>query len=411
MVMKKTGFVLVLLMVFFLGVKSGQSACSYSIILTDDYGDGWNGGLVSVSVNGTEVLSNLTISSGYGPETHYFNVETGDVISTDYTAGGWGYENSYTILDADGNFVAEDGGGGSTPQGLTNILAVCGGTIIVNKQTIPDGATGTFTFSGDAAGSIADGEQIVVNGLDPGTYTSIEAVSFGWELTSMVCDDGNSTVNLGTGTVTFQLEEGETVTCTFTNTELDSDSDGVSDRSEGAGDRDNDGISDYEDYDPTGYFYDEADGRIIPGGLIEVAGPGTVNLIQDGSNGFYQFTTDGTPGIYTVTVTLPPNYEWSQGCVEQGVLDPTGQTNPHVLGSGEDGTTGHLSSNQCTAFYLQFDLEAGDPFIFNNNLSLARSTSIPTLSEWGMIILTLLLSCSFVWINLRQRRYGSRSKV
>ncbi|GIW20908.1 MAG: hypothetical protein KatS3mg065_1204 [Chloroflexota bacterium] len=37
------------------------------------------------------------------------------------------------------------------------------GTIIVEKQTNPDGATDEFTFTGDAAGTIADGEQIVVS--------------------------------------------------------------------------------------------------------------------------------------------------------------------------------------------------------------------------------------------------------
>lgn len=30
---------------------------------------------------------------------------------------------------------------------------------------------------------------------------------------------------------------------------------------------------------------------------------------------------------------------------------------------------------------------------------------IPTLSEWGIIILTILLSCSIAWITFRQRRY------
>ncbi len=50
------------------------------------------------------------------------------------------------------------------------------GTIIVEKQTLPDGTPGTFAFSGDAAGSIGDNGQIVVSNLLPGTYTSTEAV-------------------------------------------------------------------------------------------------------------------------------------------------------------------------------------------------------------------------------------------
>ena len=91
------------------------------------------------------------------------------------------------------------------------------GTIIVEKQTLPDGTPGTFAFSGDAAGSIGDNGQIVVSNLLPGTYTSTEAVAEGWILTAIACNDANSTGALGTRTATFTLEAGETVKCTFTN--------------------------------------------------------------------------------------------------------------------------------------------------------------------------------------------------
>jgi len=91
------------------------------------------------------------------------------------------------------------------------------GTIVVEKQTDPDGAPDDFTFIGDATGTISDGQQIVVSGLQPGTYTSTETVPAGWDLTSIVCDDNNSSGNLSNRSATFRLEAGETVTCTFTN--------------------------------------------------------------------------------------------------------------------------------------------------------------------------------------------------
>jgi uncharacterized repeat protein (TIGR01451 family) len=91
------------------------------------------------------------------------------------------------------------------------------GTIIVEKQTVPDGAAQQFSFSGDASGSIGDNGQIVVANLLPGTYTSTEAAADGWNLTSIACSDANSTGALGTRTATFTLEAGETVKCTFTN--------------------------------------------------------------------------------------------------------------------------------------------------------------------------------------------------
>lgn len=94
------------------------------------------------------------------------------------------------------------------------------GTIIVEKQTNPADDPAQFTFTGDAAGTIGDNGQIVVDDLSPGTYTSTESALAGWDLTSIVCDDGASaTPSTSAGaTATFNLDPGETVRCTFTNT-------------------------------------------------------------------------------------------------------------------------------------------------------------------------------------------------
>ena len=97
------------------------------------------------------------------------------------------------------------------------------GTIIVEKQTNPNGAPGNFTFTGTAAGTIADNGIITVTNLVPGTYTSTEADPSAslFALTSIVCNDGSSaspsTGNLATRTATFRLDPGETVRCVFTN--------------------------------------------------------------------------------------------------------------------------------------------------------------------------------------------------
>ena len=82
------------------------------------------------------------------------------------------------------------------------------GTIIVEKQTTPDDAPDSFTFTGDATGTITDGGQIVVSGLPPGAYQSVETVPAGWTLTQIVCDDTNSTGDVLDFTANFQLEAG-----------------------------------------------------------------------------------------------------------------------------------------------------------------------------------------------------------
>src|SRR5207253_1148904 len=58
------------------------------------------------------------------------------------------------------------------------------GTIVVKKVTNPSpDTTDSFTFSGDAAGSIKDGGTITVPNLVPGTYHSTEAAAAGFDLT------------------------------------------------------------------------------------------------------------------------------------------------------------------------------------------------------------------------------------
>jgi hypothetical protein len=56
------------------------SQCTHTIRLTDTFGDGWNGGAVSVSVNGTVVLTNITLLTGLGPVNYNFTATSGQTI-------------------------------------------------------------------------------------------------------------------------------------------------------------------------------------------------------------------------------------------------------------------------------------------------------------------------------------------
>ncbi len=171
----------------------------------------------------------------------------------------------------------------------------------------------------------------------------------------------------------------------------DLDGDGVNDLLESASeDRDGDGIPDQEDYDPTGYFYCEENGRILTGGGISVSGPagsnsalGTANnitIVQDGSNGYYQFYVTA-PGRYTLSPTYPDTGAPSTRRPVQNVaLDVTSMlpSNPGILGSSEFGDTGELadfSAETNTPFYFTFDIEAGDPSILMNNIPLQHCGS------------------------------------
>lgn len=88
------------------------------------------------------------------------------------------------------------------------------GHIIVAKQTNPAGVSETFSFSGDAAGVIGDGDTIDVE-VVAGQYQSTETTSANWQLEGISCDDDNSSGN--GATATFNVTAGEIVTCTFSN--------------------------------------------------------------------------------------------------------------------------------------------------------------------------------------------------
>jgi hypothetical protein len=110
---------LILLLMVMLSSSVIFAQCDYQIELTDPgYGDGWNGGKVTVFVNGSAVLTDITLSSGSGPEYHTFNVSPNGSITTDYTGGGWSYENHYNIIDPDGVVVFSTGHPNGTPQDL-----------------------------------------------------------------------------------------------------------------------------------------------------------------------------------------------------------------------------------------------------------------------------------------------------
>ena len=82
------------------------------------------------------------------------------------------------------------------------------------------GGTGTFAYTGTPSGSIAVNNGTITQNVAPGAYSSVEGAATGWDLTSIACDDSNSTGSVSTRTASFNVEAGETVTCTFTNTKL-----------------------------------------------------------------------------------------------------------------------------------------------------------------------------------------------
>lgn len=106
------------------------------------------------------------------------------------------------------------------------------GTITIVKEAIP---TSDDNFSFDVNSGFPGGDfELEDDGNDnnggteesktvtvvTGQYTVEEDGESGWKLTNLICDDQNSTVNLGNKRATINVEANETIICTFTNQKL-----------------------------------------------------------------------------------------------------------------------------------------------------------------------------------------------
>jgi plastocyanin len=108
-------------------------------------------------------------------------------------------------------------------------------SITIIKQTDPNGATGSFSFSHNVGSnsdptvttpfSLSDGGSQTFTNVVPNTYSVTEAALAGFDLvasgdgytTGCVDATTNSSITLATGVASINLAPGESVTCTFVN--------------------------------------------------------------------------------------------------------------------------------------------------------------------------------------------------
>ena len=99
---------------------------SFTLMLYDSWGDGWNGGSMTVNVNNV-FYQDYTMSHGHGPETFLVSVDSADQVDFIYN-GSWPSENSYEIYDENMNLIAnQSGANGAGPAGTLGLIACDGG--------------------------------------------------------------------------------------------------------------------------------------------------------------------------------------------------------------------------------------------------------------------------------------------
>jgi hypothetical protein len=216
-------------------------------------------GVTQIAGNFTMYNGTITAASPYTRSGTYAG-DSSTRITLTFTAGSatpvlawaghistrvdWGLNNSAVGISGSPyhtSLVELNGGGGNQDVSASAAAVVFPGSITIVKDAVPDAAddfafstTGpvtapltpaTFSLDDDGTATPLSNTRTFTNITTFGSYTFTEAASSGWTLSfqSPACtvtsgNNGTSSANAGTRTVTVNLAEGENVTCTFVNT-------------------------------------------------------------------------------------------------------------------------------------------------------------------------------------------------
>lgn len=165
--------------------------CTHTIRLTDTYGDGWNGGTVTVTVGGVAVLTNITFYGGAGPVDYTFTASTGSTINVTRTASGsFPSEMRISVLGGTGTTLLATQQPVASPG--TNTTGVCGSSGCTNTIlfpssdfTAPAAGAGAYTIStcnyqsefNQMSGATA-GNTFTSTGSIAGTYITVRSGTY-----------------------------------------------------------------------------------------------------------------------------------------------------------------------------------------------------------------------------------------
>jgi parallel beta-helix repeat protein len=176
---KKTALILAL----FLPLSySSLAQCVHTLEMFDSWGDGWNGASVTVFVNGTAVLSNQTIATGYS-STATFTASTGDAITTTWSSGSYDNECTYNILDGNNVVIGSDG---PSPTGIsTPISASCPSCPEPSNLTATNLGFTSAEISWTTGGATNWNIEYGPAGFTPGTGTVVHNVTNPYTITPL----------------------------------------------------------------------------------------------------------------------------------------------------------------------------------------------------------------------------------
>lgn len=287
--------------------------------------------------DGEDTSSNLLPSSEFG----------GDYSVSEANQDGWDL-TSATCTDSIDNSNTDPAAITLRPgETVTCVFnnTIKRGTIVVEKETDPDGFAGSFQFnpSWKSSFNLSDDGSDSTSNLLPSSetgsdYSVSETVPGGWNLTSGVCVSSIDTGNTDPAAIT--LRPDETVTCTFTNAVQRGAILITKTRKHAAADTPSADPHQSVEFTTSGGSLNSADvqntdvdGQICVGNLILSSLPGI--------------------GDYSVTETLPSGY------VADGLLTKTVTvTDESSCGDGNEATVS-FGNTPLTDIYVAVDSQVG----------------------------------------------------
>ena len=190
---KTLGIAAVVAVMAMFAMPAQAQQCQFHMDLYDSFGDGWNGGSLTVKVNNVNVLTNVTLGSGSGPVRYSFLADVNDVITTVFTPGGWPEECYYRLRDGNDNIILTSGPVSGGPPNINY-------TVVQSACVAPPVVSGC-TYTIRMWDSYGDGWN--------GCYLQVYIDG--------VLEHNNITISSGSGPVdyTFNVENGQEIKLTF----------------------------------------------------------------------------------------------------------------------------------------------------------------------------------------------------
>ena len=167
--------------------------------LTDSYGDGWNGGRLTITYHGNETET-MTISNGYEYE-QTIEIECNTEVHVVYTPGSYAYENSFTVSYDDGTVIYSGDQYNNTDKTFTVEPLAPEVTVAASAYDIYSDQTATLTataanFDGDVEYSWSPAENLSDASISDPVFTPSATGSFEFTCTATDANNNEASASL-----------------------------------------------------------------------------------------------------------------------------------------------------------------------------------------------------------------------